>query len=58
MGRRGAVSMCFVSFPEQTMFFLRKNTLDDFTYNKSLQKIRESLKVDIKAKDRIKLMKR
>ncbi len=53
-----AVSMCFVSFPERTLLFLQKNRLDDFTYNKSLQKIRESLKVDAETKARIKLMRR
>ncbi len=53
-----AVSMCFVAFPQRTMAFLKKNTLDDFTYNKSLQKIRESLKVDKDTKAVIKAMKR
>ncbi len=53
-----AISMCFVSFPERTMTFLKKALLDDFTYNKSLQKIRESLKVDKETKEVIKKMKR
>ncbi len=53
-----AISMCFVAFPEPTMAFLKKNHLDDFTYNKSLQKIRESLKVDKETKDYIKTMRR
>ena len=53
-----AVSMCFVKFPEKTMKYLNNNSLDDFTYNKALQKIRESLKVNKEAKDIIRSMKR
>lgn len=53
-----AVSMCYVRFPEQTMNYLRRNNLDDFTYNKSLQKICESLKPSLEEKTLIKSMKR
>jgi 3-methyladenine DNA glycosylase AlkD len=53
-----AISMCYVKFPEQTMFYLKNNSLDDFTYNKSLQKITESLKVDKEIKKQIRVMKR
>lgn len=53
-----AVSICFVKFPEKTMEYLKNNSLDDFTYNKSLQKIIESLRVDKETKDLIRSMKR
>ncbi len=53
-----AVSICFVALPNPTMAFLKNNQLDDFTYNKSLQKIRESLKVPYEMKEFIKTMKR
>jgi len=53
-----AVSMCYVNQLELTMPFLRENKLDDFTYNKSLQKICESLKPSEEEKARIKSMKR
>ena len=53
-----AISMCFVKFEEKTMLYLKNNNLDDFTYNKSLQKICESLCVDKKTKALIKSMKR
>ena len=33
-----AISMCFIKFEEKTMLYLKNNNLDDFTYNKSLQK--------------------
>jgi len=53
-----AVSICYVKFPEQTMKYLKNNTLDDFTFNKSLQKITESLRVDKETKALIRSMKR
>lgn len=53
-----AISICFVKFPKKTMAYLRKNTLDDFTYNKALQKITESFRVDKETKVRIRSMKR
>ena len=52
------VSICFVKFPEKTMPYLQKNNWDDFTYNKALQKIRESLCVDKNTKELIGKMKR
>ncbi len=52
------VSACFVSFPERTMEYLHSNNLDDFTYNKSLQKIVESYRVTGELKQLIKQMKR
>jgi 3-methyladenine DNA glycosylase AlkD len=54
-----AISVCFVKYPERTMIYLRgPNRLDDFTYNKSLQKIVESYRVDDATKDVIRGMKR
>ena len=53
-----AISMCFVKFEEKTMAYIKDNSLDDFTYNKSLQKICESLRVDKNTKELIKSMKR
>lgn len=53
-----AVSVCFIKFPEETYPFLTNNHLDDFTYNKALQKITESLRIDQEIKDRIRAMKR
>ncbi|MBO7611262.1 MAG: DNA alkylation repair protein [Elusimicrobia bacterium] len=53
-----AISIAFVKFPDKTMKYLKKNNLDDWTYNKSLQKICESLRVDKSTKEKIKKMKR
>ena len=52
------VSMCFVEFPKETTEFLKTTKLDDWTYNKSIQKVIESLKVDKSTKQKLKLMKR
>lgn len=53
-----AISMCFVKFPENTMRYLKgKNTLDVWTYNKAIQKIIESYRVDDETKDVLRSMK-
>ena len=41
-----AVSICYIKFLDLTSDYLKHNTLDDFTYNKALQKITESYRVD------------
>ncbi len=53
-----AISICYIKFEELTLDYLKNNNLNDFTYNKSLQKICESLKVDKNNKDFIRGMKR
>lgn len=53
-----AISIAFIKFPEKTMKLLENNNLDDFTYNKSLQKIIESYQVDENTKQKIRTMKR
>ena len=58
MGVAWALSVCFVRFPERTLEYLKQNTLDNFTYNKALQKIIESYRVDVGTKDVIRAMKR
>lgn len=53
-----AVSICYVKLPVPTIVFLKENSLDDFTYNKALQKITESYRVDQETKKIIRSMKR
>ena len=53
-----AVSICFISFSEETMEYLLTCQLEDTTYQKALQKITESHKVDKDTKEKIKAMKR
>lgn len=52
------LSMCYVKYPEKTETYLKSCKLDDFTYNKTLQKITESLRVDSETKTKIRKMKR
>ncbi len=52
------LQVCYVRFPVETMAYLKQNNLDDFTLNKTLQKIRESLKVDKVTKEIAKSMRR
>ncbi len=53
-----AVSVFFVHAPEKTWQYLEDNRLDDFTFNKSLQKITESYRVTPQDKAKIRAMKR
>lgn len=53
-----AIAECFTRFPAETMRYLHHNRLDDFTFNKALQKITESLRVDKSTKIIIRQLKR
>lgn len=52
------ISIAFVKYKEKTLKFLQNSKLDNFTYNKALQKIVESYRVDKVTKEEIKKMKR
>lgn len=52
------ISVAYVKFPNKIMNYLKDNTLDDFTYNKALQKIIESYRVTEEDKKSIRKMKR
>lgn len=53
-----AISVFFVNAREETRRYLENNRLDDFTFNKSLQKIIESYRVTPQEKAEIRAMKR
>ena len=53
-----AISVCYIKFPKETFKLLQENSLDDFTYNKALQKIIESYRVAEEEKKTIRAMKR
>lgn len=53
-----AVSVYFVKFPDQVMEYLKQSSLDDWTYNKALQKITESFRVDKETKKLVRQMRR
>lgn len=52
------VAEAFIRFPDATLKFLAQNDFDDFTFNKSLQKIVESRRVDEETKTEIRRLKR
>lgn len=52
------ISICYVKYEDITMKYLKNTKLDDFTYNKSIQKIIESNQVSSYKKNEIKNMKR
>lgn len=47
------ISMCYIKQKEKTLLFLENNNMDAWIQNKSIQKIRESTKVDKKEKDEL-----
>ena len=53
-----AVSVCYVKFPEITHAYLESCSLNDVTYNKTIQKICESYRADEEAKNILRGMKR
>ena len=53
-----AVSYAYIDFPQKTLTFLKNNNLDNFTYNKSLQKIIESTRVSKEDKDLMRSLKK
>ena len=52
------LQVAFVKFPVKTMKLLKNNKIDDWTYNKALQKIIESYRVNEETKNEIRKMKR
>ncbi len=58
MGVAWGLAECFLKFPEKTLSALKDCDLDDFTFNKTLQKITESYRVDADTKTMIKKMRR
>ena len=58
MGAAWAVSMIFVKYPERTRALLESDRLEVWTHNKSIQKIRESLRVPAEVKEELKGLKR
>lgn len=51
------ISIMYIKYPNETLNFLNKKLLDKWTFNKSIQKIRESNRVDSKTKEELKKLK-
>lgn len=52
------ISLCFIKYREETFSYLVSCNLDDFTYNKSIQKMIESFRVSSQDKQILRGMKR
>ncbi len=48
-----AISICYIKFPKETEEYLKNNNLDEFTYKKSIQKIKESYRVSKEQKQKL-----
>ena len=54
-----AISICLIKFYDESVQYLKTTTaLDDFTYNKAIQKARESYRITDRQKEYLKKMKR
>ncbi len=58
MGVAWCVATAYVKFPAETYAYLKENRLDDWTFNKSVQKMTESLRVSKEDKEMLRGMKR
>ena len=58
MAAAWALSLYYLNFPEDTLAYLKESRLDDWTYNKALQKICESLRPSPETREMIRSMKR
>ena len=58
MAQAWLISIMFIKFREKTLDYLKENTLDNWIQNKTIQKIRESIRVSKEDKDLVLTFKR
>lgn len=58
MGVAWTVAECYIKYPDKTRLYLKSNSLDIFTHNKAIQKIRESNRVSSDEKEQLNMLKR
>ena len=58
MGAAWLISICYIKYPEETIKYLLNSNIDTKTYNKSIQKIIESNKIDKITKEKLKTLKK
>lgn len=58
MGVAWCVATAYAKYPRETYAFLLDNQLDDWTYNKAIQKMRESFRISLEDKEMLQKMKR
>ena len=52
------ISACYIKYPTKTLEYLKKSNLDIWTFNKSIQKICESKKINMTTKKILKTLKK
>lgn len=52
------ISMCYIKYPNKTLKYIINSKLDIFTYNKTIQKIIESNRIDKKTKEILRKLKK
>lgn len=52
------LSVCYVHFPKETDSFFERCTLDNFTFNKAIQKCIESRRISNQDKEKLRLLKK
>ena len=52
------ISICYIKFKKETLNYINNNKLNDFTYNKAIQKIIESKRITKEEKEELKKLKR
>ena len=58
MGVAWGIATTYAKFPQETQAFLLENELDDYTYNKAIQKMLESYRVSAEDKEMLRGIKR
>lgn len=58
MANAWLLSICYIKYREKTSCFLKKTTIDDWTYQKAIRKICDSYRVSKEEKDILKKQKR
>lgn len=58
MAQAWLISVAYVKYPEITLEYLKKSKLDKWTFNKGIQKIRESFRVTKEDKEMLNKLKR
>lgn len=58
MANAWAVSICLIKYYNKTLEFLKTTKIDDFTYNKGIQKTIESYRITKEQKDYLRTLKR
>lgn len=58
MAQAWLISIMYIKFREKTLEYLKENSLDTWTHNKAIQKIRESTRVSKEDKEFLLTFKR